>query len=148
MKGLLNILKFIPLGAAIVTLNIFTWMHICDYKGDIGPKFYGFPLIFRTEVPWLRSLSGRFYLAGFIVDTLIYSLIIGLLLKIIGVIKSLRLNKNAKIVVWIFITIISTLIIIQNHININWKYYWFPVFEGYFKNPSLTCDKKWIFPSL
>jgi hypothetical protein len=65
MKRELYIIYIFLLSLSIPLLDIVTFRHSFDFNGNMGPDFYGFPFIYRTEIPWVNSFNGVFYIFGY-----------------------------------------------------------------------------------
>jgi hypothetical protein len=143
MKLLKNSIRSLPLAAMVVTFDFATWRHVCDYGGDVGPYFYGFPMIYRTEIPWVNSLSGEFYLLGFLVDLLLFAVFSGLLLTVVQ--KELKMPKKTSLALWITSWLFAASITILNHTSIEWQYYWRTTSDHYLNHYKKECEKRFLF---
>lgn len=116
---------FITLFALYFPLLDFITLHRkCDWLGDYGPEFYGFPFVYRTGIPWVNSMSGEFYGLGYLGNVLFYllfSVLIIRLLKIVLINPKLKnlLSKalKATIILLGILTIFSTFVI-------DWNFKW------------------------
>jgi len=144
-----NIVKYILialiLSASIPLLDIITIRYDCDYLGDMGPGFYGFPFKYRTTIPWVNSMSGVFYISGFLSNIVFYftlTLLSIMLLK--KVILNLILRKILRITGYV-ITITLLLLASLNYMITDWRFEWKDTyFENYGGKP-LECEKHFEF---
>lgn len=129
------------LSLSISQLDFITIRYECDYLGDMGPEYYGFPFIYRTQIPWVNSLSGNFYILGYIGNV---SVIYGLLFFSVTLFKKFRISlgimKYLKIVTSI-ITIILFIFASMFFTLIEWNFKWkYNHIENYGGKP-LKCEK-------
>jgi hypothetical protein len=144
-KFLFLLLKATPFAVFFVSLDVITWAHHCDFKGDLGPVFIGFPFIYRTEIPWVCSMSGQFYLLGFVGNVILT----GSLIALINVVrKKLRLqlfSSKWRMISWLFLSLLCLTIFLLNHLSVDWFYAWQADFKGYVEHPSFESIKEWRF---
>ncbi|SFT45061.1 hypothetical protein SAMN05216474_0636 [Lishizhenia tianjinensis] len=88
-----QIIITILLSLALPLSDIVTLRHSYDFEDDIGPEFYGLPFIYRTEIPWVNSLSGDFYILGYFGNVIFFSLVLVVFTLLI---KSIKLNGFIK----------------------------------------------------
>lgn len=106
----------------IVSNGIFTFKYECAYS-DGGPDFYGFPFVQETDHTWVNSLSGEIYLAGYLSNLLIWTIIgfgLSLLLKRISWGKA----KQAMNIVAMAMAGLALAFSIFTFSLIDWRYHW------------------------
>lgn len=54
----------------LVGLDLFTIEHVHTCTDEHRPSLYGFPMVHRTGVPWVNSMSGVRYVAGTLVNVI------------------------------------------------------------------------------
>jgi hypothetical protein len=129
------------LSLSISQLDFITIRYECDYLGEMGPEYYGFPFIYRTQIPWVNSISGKFYILGYICNV---SVIYTLLFLLVKLSEKLSINKRIMkflkiitslitIILFIFASLFFTII----EWNFEWKY---NHIENYGGKP-LKCEK-------
>jgi small-conductance mechanosensitive channel len=136
---------FITLFAFSFPLLDFITLHRkCDWLGDGGPEYYGFPFVYRTGIPWVNSMSGEFYGLGYLGNVLFYLLLsvwIIRLLKIAVIHPKLKsfLSKASKatIILLVILTIFSSFIV-------DWNFQWTDGRNKFEKaaRKELKCDCK------
>lgn len=86
--------------------------------GEMGPEYFGFPFIYRTDTTWVNSMSGEIYLKGLIVNFIFWVIVI-----LITVFCIDKLNGRFKKVTQIFFIsfgLFVCLIALTNTV-IDWK---------------------------
>jgi hypothetical protein len=144
-KNVKYILISLLLALSIPLLDIITVRYECDYFGDAGPVFYGFPFKYRTALPWINSLSGVFYISGFLYNFLFYFvLIFSSILLLNKLIKKLIFKKILRIIGYV-IVFMSLLLALSKFLVIDWKFEWK---NRYFENRGekpLECERHFEF---
>ncbi len=140
-----TILMSLILSLSILLLDIVTWRHECgDYGGDNGPVFYGFPFVYRTQIPWVNSFSGDFYIQWFLANLFVYSVFIFLIIYSIRlfILKSRQIKKALMIIIYSFITLfaLSTVWIFG---MTEWHFTW-----NHRNLKTLQCEIQWSFFSM
>ena len=81
--------------------DLIAFEYICEY-GELGPTFYGFPFVYRTNTTWVNSMSGEIYLTGLLLNTLFWFIITIGLVFLFKKIKNIVAKKILKIGGWAF----------------------------------------------
>lgn len=63
-----RILLLLLSAIVLVCLDIITMEHVHSCTDEHRPSLYGFPLVHRTGVPWVNSMSGVRYVWGTVVN--------------------------------------------------------------------------------
>lgn len=133
------------LSASISLLDIITVRYDCDYLGDMGPGFYGFPFKYRTTIPWVNSMSGVFYISGFLSNILFYFTLILLSILILKrKILNLIVRKILRITGYV-ITLILLLLASLNFLVTDWRFEWQDSYFGNYGGKPLECEKHFEF---
>ncbi len=129
------------LSLSISQLDIISVRYDCDYCGDGGPGFYGFPFKYRTTIPWVNSMSGDFYISGFLGNTLFFFVIIfALIILLKRIVKSLKVKKIFKIIGYVLTTILL-LLAAMNFFIIDWRFEWKDTYYNNYGGKPLKCEK-------
>lgn len=130
---------------SIPLLDIITVRFDCDYLGDTGPGFYGFPFKYRTSIPWVNTMSGVFYISGFLCNILFYCiLILSSILTLKRIIASLIVRKVLRITGYVIAFILLPLAIL-NFMFTDWKFEWKDTYYKNYGGKPLECEKHFEF---
>lgn len=124
--------------------DIISIRYNCFHE-EMGPTLYGFPFIYRTEIPWVNSFEGNLYILGFIGNVLFYFLIINLI--IIGL-KRINEKIISNRIIKIGSIIFSMPIIFVGVFNIfiyEWELYFTTEEILKYADEPLNCMKELIF---
>lgn len=122
----------------------------CNWLGDGGPDYYGFPFVYRTQIPWVNSFSGEFYILGYLGNVFFYLLLVIVIRKLLRYVlfsdKLKTILRNTSKVIIIVIAILSLFFTYGIEWNIQWK-------DGrsefeYTSGKELKCDCKLEFFSI
>ena len=119
-----QIIITILLSLALPLLDIVTLRHSYNFEDDMGPEFYGLPFIYRTEIPWVNSLSGDFYILGYFGNVICFGLVLVIFTLLI---KSIKLNEFIKKlwnVSWMGTSIVLILFAALFFFITKWKFEW------------------------
>jgi hypothetical protein len=111
-----NILFALIFGVGLTFSDIVAFEYVCDYP-ELGPKFYGFPFVYRTSTTWVNSMSGDLYLQGIISDTIFWFIIVYVLILGLKKLKNIKIKRVLRVIgllifgFSLFLTIISFLAI-------------------------------------
>ncbi|MCB0785666.1 MAG: hypothetical protein KDC02_15855, partial [Flavobacteriales bacterium] len=61
-------LLLLALALFLVSWDVLSLERTCAHP-DGGPELYGLPLVWRTSIPWVNSMSGEFYLGPLVLNT-------------------------------------------------------------------------------
>ncbi|WP_299677619.1 hypothetical protein [uncultured Dokdonia sp.] len=129
------------LSLALPLLDIVTFRHSYDFNGDMGPDFYGLPLIYRTEIPWVNSLSGDFYILGYFGNVFFYSIVLVIFILLIKRIKLNGLFKKLWNVSWIGASVVLIFFAAIFFIITEWRFEWTNSEILKYTNQSVACSK-------
>lgn len=125
-------------------IDIISIRYSC-FHNEMGPELYGFPFIYRTQIPWVNSFEGNLYLLGYLGNALFYLLIIKLIeLSLNKINENIIRNKYFKIstiIVFILTIVFSSLpvFIYEWECELTTK----KILE--YADQPLNCEKQWIF---
>jgi len=134
------ILTFL-ISISLTLSDIVTFRFECDFPGGTGPQFYGFPFIYRTEIPWVNSLSGNFYFSGFIGNLIFNFALVFFALKLM---KRLKLkSKIKKVFIKLLYSITAILLVIASLkvLIIEWRFEWKDNFYENYGGKAPECDR-------
>tara|TARA_B100001287_G_C22452733_1_gene421356 strand:+ start:150 stop:599 length:450 start_codon:yes stop_codon:yes gene_type:complete len=129
------------LSLALPLLDIITFRHTCDFKGDMGPEFYGLPFIYRTEIPWVNSFNGDFYILGYFGNVLFFGIILAILALVIS---KLKLNDKAKKVrdtTWIGVSALLIFFAGLFFFVTEWRFNWTTAEMEEYMDQSTNCSR-------
>lgn len=77
MKTILKIFAFyvFSIGFFLLKFNWFEYVFECSCKGDVFPKYYAFPFIYKSD-SLASSMAEIFYISGMLLNALIITFII------------------------------------------------------------------------
>jgi hypothetical protein len=140
----MKILKTTILGLlslALPLLDIVTFRHTCDFNGDMGPEFYGLPFIYRTEIPWVNSLSGDFYLLGYAGNVVFFGVIILIVAAVLKRVEQQGHIKKIWNVGWIGTAMVMILFSSMFFFITEWHFDWTPSEMINYANQSAPCTR-------
>ncbi len=70
-RQVLSILFLICLGLLLNSLELVTFYKVCEYP-EHGPDYYGFPMIYRTNMTWVNTGSGIIFILNWIVNIIFW----------------------------------------------------------------------------
>ncbi|WP_128414297.1 hypothetical protein [Chryseobacterium sp. Leaf394] len=111
MKFFLKVISFyiFSLGFFLLKFTWFNFVFECSCTGDIFPKYYAFPFIYKSD-SLASSLAEVFYISGILLN----GLVITFLLLIIDF-YLLRLIKNKKFIVKTYLLIQLFLLLLSGY---------------------------------
>ncbi|HRW90062.1 MAG TPA: hypothetical protein P5027_08930 [Flavobacteriales bacterium] len=68
-------LLLLSLALFLVTWDVLSLERTCDHP-DGGPELYGLPLVWRTSIPWVNSMSGELYLGPLVLNTVCWLVVL------------------------------------------------------------------------
>lgn len=136
-----RIIILILLSLALPLLDIVTFRHSYDFNGDMGPDFYGLPFIYRTEIPWVNSLNGDFYILGYFGNVLFFSLVLVIFTLIITRIQLNGLIKKLWEFIWMSTSVVMILFAAMFFFIIEWRFEWSNTEILEYTNQTETCSK-------
>lgn len=141
-----ELLALLAIGFSTPIAEIVTQRLTCDFQGDVGPEFYGFPWAYRTSIPWVNSMSGNLYLWPLIGNTLIHFIAISLVyysLKRLASDSSKLMLRKAAFVIAFTSTGWATFSLAW----IEWHVEWTNQHIMQYTNPSMPCEAEWVWGS-
>jgi len=100
-----TLILWLSIGILINSIEILSIRKICHYP-EHGPFFYGFPMVYRTNMTWVNSGSGIIYMSGLIVNGFFWG-------SFIFFLKQLLSKVLPKKAVQIFISLIVMICLIN-----------------------------------
>ena len=144
---ILRISILVLLALALPILDLVTFRHTCDFKGDMGPEFYGLPFIYRTEIPWVNSFSGEFYILGYFGNVFFHCLCLFLLRWILNIFKLTGIIKKTWNVIWIGTSVMLIIYATMFFSIMEWRFEWTKSEIMNYANQSSSCTKTLEFGS-
>ena len=136
-----RILIITLLSLALPLLDIVTFRHSYDFNDDMGPDFYGLPFIYRTEIPWVNSFNGDFYILGYFGNVFFYSIVLVIFTLIIKRIKLSGLIKKLWNISWIGTSVVLFFFAAMFFLITEWRFEWTNSEMLKYTNQSVTCSK-------
>lgn len=73
-KQILNILFVICLGLLLNSLELVTIKKVCEYP-EHGPFYFGFPMIYRTNMTWVNTGSGNIFILNWLINVIFWIMV-------------------------------------------------------------------------
>lgn len=70
-RQILNIVFLFCLGLLLNSLELVTIKKVCEYP-ELGPHYYGFPMIYRTNMTWVNTGSGIIFILNWLINILFW----------------------------------------------------------------------------
>ena len=64
-RKIISVVFLFCLGLTFNSFEFLTFMKVCEYP-EHGPYFVGFPFIYRTNMTWVNTGSGNYYLLNWL----------------------------------------------------------------------------------
>ena len=144
---ILRISILVLLALALPILDLVTFRHTCDFKGHMGPEFYGLPFIYRTEIPWVNSFSGEFYILGYFGNVFFHCLCLVLLRWILNIFKLSGIIKKTWNVIWIGTSVMLITYATMFFFITEWRFEWTKSEIMNYADQSSSCTKTFEFGS-
>jgi len=144
----IRIITITLLALALPLLDIVTFRHTYDFKGDMGPEFYGLPFIYRTEIPWGSSLSGEFYVLGYFGNVLFCAIVVLIFTLLMMRIKLNLTIKKLWNISWTSTSIVLILFSALFFFITDWRFDWTNSEILQYTDQSVDCSKTLEFISV
>lgn len=89
-------------------------------KGEMGPEYFGFPFIYRTDTTWVNSMSGEIYLKGLIGNLIFWIIVIWITSFGINKLKG-AFGKAMRILIIIFGSLVC--LVALTSMVIDWRFH-------------------------
>lgn len=105
-------------GILVNSFELISIRKICQYP-EHGPFFYGFPMIYRTNMTWVNSGSGIIYLFGTLVNAIFWG---GMFFGFFQLVAKCLSEKFSKIIIGIMAVIaFLNFLIVTNAYELDFK---------------------------
>jgi hypothetical protein len=122
-----QLLQVLLIAAALLFMDTITLVRVDTCPNEQLPSLIGFPLPYRTSIPWVNSMSGALYAQGLLLDLLFWALAVAAIGWGLAraVPKALSTSNLAKVFSW-SVAGISALVILFFFTAIEWHWQWSP----------------------
>ena len=117
-----NILILFCLSLGFTILNFVRFEYSCK-TDELWPKFYGFPFVQWTDTTWVNSMSGDFFLKGFLCNVLFWFAFFYLVIHLLNSIQHKIFKKIINTII-IFLCLFSLIIIYFEFTVFDWRFNW------------------------
>lgn len=107
----------------IIGLDLPTREHIHICHDEHRPSLFGFPMVHRTGVPWVNSMSGVRYVSGTLVNVLCMFMVLWCIAKLLERWSRWRDRTLPKWMPW-FVLVPGILLLSLDLLAIDWRWQW------------------------
>ncbi len=132
-----RILLLVCFAIVITGLDVVTVEHVHTCTDEHRPSLFGFPMVQRTGVPWVNSMSGVRYASGTVVNTLCMFMVLWFAAKLLERCSCWRDRTFSKWLPW-FVLAPGILLLSFDLLVIDWRWQWvsdwdMTCFEGHWR---------------
>ncbi|WGD34754.1 hypothetical protein [Olleya sp. YS] len=139
-----KILASLCLAIGFTLPNFISYKFVCA-TDERWPDFYGFPFVQNTDRSWVFSMSGKFFISGFIGNVIFWGLLFYVIIRLLNLLKH-RVFIIVRRVILITLCLFSLWVIYFELTLFDWRLQWnHDDFKMNYYQQKLDCKRTFHF---